>query len=187
MKKNQDFKKKKMGDEIGREADRVILDADPVETVALTYDSERIPVKYQKIGRDARTPRRGSAQAAGYDVYSAFSAEIPPEKTVQFPISIVTKLEPGWCLKLYNRSSLAANNLISILGAPMIIDSDYRGIIMVPLHNFSRNKAYLVKKGDRIAQILIERCYKIYWDHNENLQETEPTTRGSGGFGSTGR
>ena len=70
----------------------------------------------------------------------------------------------------------------------MVIDSDYCGIIMVPLHNFSRNKAHLVKKGDWIVQMLIERCYKIYWDHNENLQETEPTARGSGGggFGSTG-
>ena len=69
----------------------------------------------------------------------------------------------------------------------MVIDNDYRGIVMVPLHNFSREKPYSVKKGDRIAQLLMERCYKIYWDHDENLQETEPTARGLGGFGSTGR
>ena len=68
----------------------------------------------------------------------------------------------------------------------MVIDSDYRGIVMVPLHNFSKEKPYQVKKGDRIAQVLIERCYKIYWDHDKKLQETEPTTRGSGGFGSSG-
>ena len=69
----------------------------------------------------------------------------------------------------------------------MVIDSDYRGIVMVPFHNFSKEKPYQVKKGDQIAQLLMERCYKIYWDHDENLQETEPTARGSGGFGSTGR
>ena len=148
--------------------------------------SERILVKYQKIGGDARTPRRGSAQAAGYDVYSAVNEEIPLEKTVHFPSNIITKPEPGWCLKLYNRSGLAANHLVGILGGPMVIDSDYRGIVMVPLHNFSKEKPHQVKKGDRIAQVLIERCYKIYWDHDEKLQETEPTTRGSGGFGSTG-
>ena len=68
----------------------------------------------------------------------------------------------------------------------MVIDSDYRGIVMVPLHNFLRDKPYKVKRGHQIAQLLIETCYKIYWDHGENLQETEPTTRGSGGFGSTG-
>ena len=168
-------------------ADLVVLDADPVEAVALTYDSEHIPVKYQKIGGDAHTPRRGSAQAVGYDVYLAVNEEIPPEKTVHFPSNIITKPEPGWCLKLYNRSSLTANHLVCILAGPMVIDSDYRGIMMVPLHNFLKEKPYQVKKGDRIAQLLMERCYKIYWDHNEILQETEPTTRGSGGFGSTGR
>ena len=66
-----------MGEEVKKEwADLVVLNTDPVEVVALTYDSERIPVKYQKIGGDARTPHRGSAQAAGYDVYLAVSGEI---------------------------------------------------------------------------------------------------------------
>ena len=177
-----------MGEEEKKEQeDLIVLDADPVEVVVLTYDSEGILVKYQKIGGDACTPRRGSAQAAGYDVYSAVNEEIPPEKTVHFPSNIITKPEPSWCLKLYNRSGLTANHLVCILGGPMVIDSDYRGIVIVPLHNFSKEKPYQVKKGDRIAQVLIERCYKIYWDHDEKLQETEPTARGSGGFGSTGR
>ena len=84
--------KKQMGKEVKKEqADLVVLDADPVEAVALTYDSEHIPVKYQKIGGDACTPCRGSAQAAGYDVYSAVSGEIPPNKTVHFPSNIITK------------------------------------------------------------------------------------------------
>ena len=125
-----------MGNEVKKETDQVILDVNPVETVALTYDSERIPVKYQKIEQHACTPQRGSVQAAGYNVYSAISAEIPPEKTVHFLSDLITKPEPGWCLKLYNRSSLAAKNLVCIVGAPMIIDSNYWGIVMVPLHNF---------------------------------------------------
>ena len=177
-----------MGEEEKKEReDLIVLDTDPVEVVALTYDSERILVKYQKIGGDARTPRRGSAQAVGYDVYSAVNEEIPPEKTVHFQSNIITKPEPSWCLRLYNRSGLTVNHLVGILGGPMVIDSDYRGIMMVPLHNFSKKKPYQVKKGDRIVQVLIERCYKIYWDHDEKLQEIEPTARGSGGFGSTGR
>ena len=138
-----------MGEEEKKEwEDLIVLDADPVEAVALTYDSERILVKYQKIGGDACTPLRGSAQAAGYNVYSAVNEEIPPEKTVHFPSNIITKPKPGWCLKLYNRSSLTANQLVGILGGPMVIDSDYRGIVMVPLHNFSKEKPYQVKKGD---------------------------------------
>ena len=149
---------KQMGEEEKKEwEDLIVFDADPVEVVALTYDSERILVKYQKIGGDAHTPRRGSAQAVGYDVYSAVNEEIPPEKTVHFPSNIITKPDPGWCLKLYNRSSLAANHLVCILGGLIIIDNDYRGIVMVPLHNFSKEKPYEVKKGDRIAQLLIQK------------------------------
>ena len=176
-----------MDGKVKGETDQIVLNANPVEAVALTYESERVLVKYQKVGPNARTPRRGSAQAAGYDVYSTTDREIPPEETVHFPVELITKPEPGWCLKLYNRSSLAAKKLVAILGAPMIVDPDYRGIVMVPLRNFSREKSYRVKKGDRIGQVLIERCYKIYWEHDEHLQETEPTARGSGGFGSTGR
>ena len=92
-----------MGEEVKKEwADLVVLNADPVEAVVLTYDSECIPVKYQKIGGDGHTPRRGSAQAVGYDVYSAVRGEIPPKKTVHFPSNIITKPESSWCLKLYN-------------------------------------------------------------------------------------
>ena len=115
-----------MGEEEKKEReDLIVLDADPVEAVALTYDSECIPVKYQKTGGDAHTPHRGSAQAAGYNVYSAVNEEIPPEKTVHFLSNIITKPKPGWCLKLYNRSGLSANHLVGILGGPMVIDSDY--------------------------------------------------------------
>ena len=92
----------------------------------------------------------------GYDVYSAVNAEIPPKKTVHLLSNLITKPKPGWCLKLYNWSSLATNNLVCILGAPMVIDSDYLGNVIVPLHNFLRNKLYKVKKGDPIAQVLIE-------------------------------
>ena len=61
-----------MGEEVKKEwADLVVLNADPVEVLVLTYDNERILVKYQKIGGDACTPHRGSAQAVGYNVYSA--------------------------------------------------------------------------------------------------------------------
>ena len=107
------------------ETDQIVLNANPVEAVTLTYESERVLVKYQKVGPNAHTPRRGTAQAAGYDVYSTTDREIPPEETVHFPVGLITKPEPGWCLKLYNRSSLAAKKLVAILGAPMIVDPDY--------------------------------------------------------------
>ena len=164
-----------------RETDQIVLNANLVEAVALTYGSERVPVKYQKIGQNAHTPRRGSAQAAGYDVYSAIDGEIPPEKTVHFPSGIITKPELGWCLKLYNRSSLAAKNLVAILGAPMIINSDYWGIVMVLLRNFFEGKT-VQSKERRLNWIGVNRTMlqnimgprgKIYKKQNPQLEDQE--------------
>ena len=77
------FKKEYKTDMDGKvkgETDQTVLNANPVEAVALTYESERVLVKYQKVGPNVRTPRRGSAQAAGYDVYSTTDREIPQRK-----------------------------------------------------------------------------------------------------------
>ena len=175
-----------MGDEIEKEADQVILDADPVETVALTYDSECIPVKYQKIGRDAHTPRRGSAQAAGYDVYSALSAEIPQRNgsiSYQHSHKTRTRLVSEIIQQVQSRCKQLDFHPWSTNGHRQRLPRNYYG----STSQFFEKQSTLGEERRSIAQILIERCYKIYWDHNENLQETEPTARGSGGFGSTGR
>ena len=165
---------------------KLVIDVDPVEAVSFSYEDDRIPISYQKIGKNARTPRRGSAHAAGYDVYSTVNKEILPHETVYIPSDLITKPNSGWCLKLYNRSSLAAKYSIWIPGSPTIIDSDYRGNVIVPLYNFG-DTAYEVKIGDRIAQALVERCYKIRWNIDSKLIEKAMTERGAGGFGSTGR
>ena len=165
---------------------KLIIDVDPVEAVSFSYEDDRIPISYQKIGENARTPRRGSAHAAGYDVYSTVNKKILPHETVYIPSDLITSPSSGWCLKLYNRSSLAAKCSIWIPGSPTIIDSDYRGNIIVPLYNFG-DTAYEVKIGDRIAQALVERCYKIRWNVNSKLIKKAMTERGAGGFGSTGR
>ena len=144
------------------EGNRLVIDVDPVEAVSFSYEDNRIPISYQKIGKNARTPRRGSAHAAGYDVYSMINQQILPQQTVYIP------------------SSLAANHSIWIPGSPTVIDSDYRGNVIVPLYNFGAT-AYEVKIGDRIAQSLVERCYKIRWNLNSKLLEKAKTERGSGG------
>ena len=79
-----------MDGKVKGETDQIVLDANLVEAVVLTYDSKRILVKYQKVGPNVRTPQRGSTQAAGYDVYSAMDREIPPEETVEFLIKLIT-------------------------------------------------------------------------------------------------
>ena len=94
------------------EGNRLVIDVDPVEAESFSYEDDRIPISYLKIGKKARTPRRGSAHAAGYDVYSTINKQILPHETVYIPSDLITKPNSGWCLKLYNRSSLAAKHSI---------------------------------------------------------------------------
>ena len=168
------------------DGNRLVIDVDPVEAVSFNYEDDRVPISYQKVGKNARTPRRGSAHAAGYDVYATINKQILPHETVYIPSDLITKPNTGWCLKLYNRSSLAAKHSIWIPGSPTVIDNDYRGNVIVPLYNFG-DSAYEVKIGDRIAQALVEWCYKIRWNLDSKLVEKAKTERGSGCFGSTGR
>ena len=73
---------------------RLIIDVDPVEAVSFNYEDDRIPVSYQKVGKNAQMPRRGSAQAADYDVYSTAYKQILPHKTVYIPSDLITKPPP---------------------------------------------------------------------------------------------
>ena len=92
---NRKGKKQIWYGEVKGETDQIVLNANPVEAVALTYESKRVLVKYQKVGPNARTPRRGSAQAAGYDVYSTTDREIPPEENSSLPSGADHKTRTG--------------------------------------------------------------------------------------------
>ena len=173
-----------MGDKVKKEPDQVVLDADPVEAVALTYDSKCIPVKYQKIGGDARTPQRGSAQAVGYDVYSAVNGEIPTDKTVHFLSNIITKPKP------VSKAIQQVQPCSKPFGMHPWSTDGYRQQLQRNCDGATsqlfEGQTIPSEKGASNCTAVIERCYKIYWDHDENLQDMEPIARGLGGFGSTG-
>uniref|UniRef100_A0A8C9TRY2 Deoxyuridine 5'-triphosphate nucleotidohydrolase n=1 Tax=Scleropages formosus TaxID=113540 RepID=A0A8C9TRY2_SCLFO len=135
-------------------------------------------LKFAKLSENATVPTRGSARAAGYDLYSAYDYTVPPLDKAVVKTDIQIALPPGCYGRVAPRSGLAAKNFIDV-GAG-VVDEDYRGNVGVVLFNFGK-EPFQVKKGDRVAQLICERiCYP-------ELEHLDETARGHGGFGSTGR
>ena len=98
------------------------------------------------------------------------------------PTGIAIALPMGYECQVRSRSGLAVKNGIFVINSPGTIDSDYRGEIKIILANFGKED-FCINKGDRIAQLIINKYEKITWEEVDSLDETD---RGSGGFGSTG-
>lgn len=134
----------------------------------------------KKLSDNATVPTRGSELAAGLDLYSAVDIIIPSHGKSVVMTDISISIPEGYYGRIAPRSGLAAKHFIDV-GAG-VIDQDYRGNIGVVLFNFS-DKEFVVKKGDRIAQLILE---KILICNVQLVDDLENTNRGEGGFGSTG-
>ncbi|QRV80272.1 dUTP diphosphatase [Ceratobasidium sp. AG-Ba] len=134
----------------------------------------------KRVSEKAKLPTRGSALAAGYDLYSAEKKVIPArgKALVDTQISIAVPL--GTYGRIAPRSGLASKHMIDT-GAG-VVDADYRGILFVLLFNHA-DQDFTVEEGDRIAQLILE---KIVTPEVVEVQDLEETLRGSAGFGSTG-
>lgn len=144
-----------------------------------------ICVKYKRITETAIVPTRGSAQAAGFDLYADTEKDIRmfPGEVVEFFTGLALEIPDGFFGAVYPRSGLATRLGLRLSNCVGVIDSDYRGNIGVPLRNDSR-KTVTVKAHERIAQIIIQECPYVILAEAQELSETK---RGEGGFGSTGR
>ncbi|NXH96187.1 DUT protein, partial [Pachycephala philippinensis] len=138
-------------------------------------------LRFTKLSDNAVAPSRGSARAAGYDLYSAYDCVIPPMEKAVVKTDIQIALPSGCYGRVAPRSGLAAKHFIDV-GAG-VIDEDYRGNVGVVLFNFGK-ETFEVKKGDRIAQLI---CERIYYPELEEVEALDDTERGEGGFGSTGK
>lgn len=138
------------------------------------------PLLVKKLSPAGQLPQRGSDQAAGYDLFSAKDMEIPAKDKAVVPTDISIAIPQGCYGRVAPRSGLAVKNFIDV-GAG-VIDADYRGAVGVVLFNFS-DKNFSIKAGDRIAQLILERCETPAVIEVEDLDGTQ---RGAGGFGSTG-
>ena len=130
-------------------------------------------------------PAYETAGAAGMDVHAFLESEIVLHSMERklIPTGLFIELPQGLEAQLRPRSGLAFKHGISLPNAPATIDSDYRGEIKVALINLG-NEDFIVKDGERIAQMVIAKHEKINWLPTESLDET---ARGEGGFGSTGK
>lgn len=135
-------------------------------------------------GADLPLPAYATDQAAGLDLVAALAAPVTlqPLGRALIPTGISIALPAGYEAQVRPRSGLALKQGVTVLNAPGTIDADYRGEIGVILVNLS-DAPVTLQRGDRIAQLLLARVERLAWDEVAAL----PTTsRGAGGFGSTG-
>lgn len=144
---------------------------------------EKVAVK--KLRPGAKMPTFGSREAAGADLYACLEepVTIEPGKTVFLPTGLSMALPKGYVGLVYARSGLACKQGLAPANKVGVIDSDYRGEFMIALHNHS-TEPRVVEHGDRIAQLVVTPVIQPDYYEADTLDET---SRGTGGFGSTGK
>lgn len=143
------------------------------------------PVSVKKLHPNARIPTYGSEFAAGADLYACTGAPvtIAPQETVPIPTGIAMEIPNGYVGLVYGRSGLACKRDLAPANKVGVIDSDYRGELIIFLHNHGA-VPQTVEPGERVAQLVLTPYLTAQFLEADELSET---ARGTGGFGSTGR
>ena len=141
-------------------------------------------VKFVKLNPKAIVPTYGTQYAAGADLYTLPEGKITiePGETVMIHTGIAMEIPEGTAAFIFARSGIATKRGLAPANKVGVIDSDYRGEIMVPIHNHSAVVQY-IESGERVAQMVIMPYVKAEFVESDNLDETE---RANNGFGSTG-
>ncbi len=145
----------------------------------------RVRLRRLPHAADLPLPRPASPGSAGVDLHAAVADPVvlaPGERTA-IPTGLVLEIPPGWEGQVRPRSGLALRHGLTLANAPGTVDSDYRGEVAVLLVNLGE-AAFTIRRGDRVAQLVLARVESVEW---EEAEELGPSARGSGGFGSTGR
>ena len=142
-------------------------------------------VNIKKLNENATLPTYGSEFAAGADLYACIDEDtvILPGETKLIKTGLAIEVPLGYAAFIYARSGLASKRGLAPANKVGVVDCDYRGEVMVALHNHS-GAEQVVSKGERIAQMVIARYEQA---EIEVVTELSETTRGEGGFGSTGK
>jgi dUTP pyrophosphatase len=146
--------------------------------------SLRVQIARLRGAEDLPLPSRATTGSSGFDLHAAVHAElsIEPGGRALVPTGVRIAVPPGYEAQVRPRSGLALRHGIVLPNAPGTIDSDYRGEIQVILWNVGR-EAFVVRRGDRIAQLVIAPVVHAEW---REVDELDPTARGAGGFGHSG-
>ena len=146
---------------------------------------EKVTVTIQRLpgNEDLPLPRYMTEHAAGLDVFAAVGQEVSifPGQREMIPTGLAIALPEGYEAQIRPRSGIAWKHGVTLVNAPGTIDADYRGEIGILLINHG-DQPFVVRRGDRIAQMIVQRVCRVQWDVQPELN---PTGRGDGGFGHT--
>ena len=142
-------------------------------------------IKVKKLTSTAKLPTRGSASAAGYDLYADIEKEvrIAPHTTEMIGTGLSMEIPEGYFGAIFARSGLASRESLRPANCVGVVDSDYRGPFMIALHNDGEQER-VITPGERIAQLVVIPYLPVEFIEADTLSDTG---RGSGGFGSTGK
>ncbi|GAC1386132.1 MAG: dUTP diphosphatase [Marmoricola sp.] len=145
--------------------------------------ASRLPLPIQRLDDGLPLPAYAHDGDAGADLYAREAVVLEPGERRLVPTGVAIALPPGYVGLVHPRSGLAAKVGLSIVNAPGTVDSGYRGEIRVCLVNLDRRTPIRLERGDRIAQLVVQRV-----EHAEFIEtdELDATSRGAGGHGSTG-
>jgi dUTP pyrophosphatase len=143
-----------------------------------------VDIQVLSHGEGLPVPAYATEGSAGMDLWAAVEEPVvlEPGKRCLVPTGLRIALPEGYEAQIRPRSGLAIGEGITVINAPGTVDSDYRGEVKVGLVNLS-DEAYIIRRGDRIAQMVVAPVTRVAWQPVSSLDETE---RGAGGFGSTG-
>ena len=143
----------------------------------------KVPVLQLPHGRDLDLPAYATEGAAGVDLFAALDSDLvlDPGGRALVPTGISIALPRGLEAQVRPRSGLALREGVTVLNSPGTVDSDYRGEVGVVLANLGE-APFTVRRGDRIAQLVVARHVTVDWDQTDELPQSG---RGAGGFGST--
>jgi len=148
-----------------------------------------VKIKIKKLSPDAKVPMYGTPGSAAVDIYSVGDYYIFPGSVGLLQTGIALEIPEGYYVELFNRSGLAWKRELIILSS-RVIDSDYRGELYIPVKLLAAavtktpDECLHIKKGERIAQMMVKKVIPITFEETETLSNT---LRGTGGFGSTGK
>jgi dUTP pyrophosphatase len=142
-----------------------------------------VTLPFKRLDPDAVLPSRAHPGDAGLDLRSAVDVEVAPGERAMVPTGVAVAIPEGHAGLVLPRSGLASKHGLTMANAPGLIDAGYRGEVICAVVNLDRGTPVRIAKGDRIAQLVVVRVPELEaaW-----FEELPPTTRGEGGFGSTG-
>lgn len=142
-----------------------------------------LPVALRRLDPDLPAPAYAHEGDAGADLRTAVDVTLAPGERALVPTGVAIALPPGHVGLVHPRSGLAHRHGLSVVNTPGTVDAGYRGEIKVLLINHDPAEPVVLRRGDRIAQLVVQRVERARFVEVESLDET---TRGSGGYGSTG-